>query len=189
MERKQKLTQSALASLATIVAAAFKIISGIIPSTFVHAATPTISHTEEPHTATDNDMARETNDNSNNDNSIETMTSTTTSTMANTSQSSNSTITVATILDNGSQISGMQTTLSQNGVQLQSAFSPATFAVNGSEQTYQVTVSDFGGYIFNHWSDGITSRTHDVIMKAKASIMEEKSTSLSSLVFVDIAFD
>lgn len=62
----------------------------------------------------------------------------------------------------GNPIFGYYTTLWQNGNVVQTAFSPAEFAVNNGE-TYQVAVADYGSYVFDHWSDGSTDRFHSVI--------------------------
>jgi len=55
------------------------------------------------------------------------------------------------------------TTLSQNGTVISQYFSPSIFTVaNG--QTYQVSVADYQGETFSHWSDGTTSRVYTVII-------------------------
>jgi hypothetical protein len=61
----------------------------------------------------------------------------------------------------GSQFNGIYTTLWQNGVQVQSCFSPCSFSLNLG-QSYQVAVADYGQYVFGQWSDGTTSRFHAV---------------------------
>jgi hypothetical protein len=71
------------------------------------------------------------------------------------------TLTVNTANAAGSPINGYYTTLSQNGVVIKTAFSPASFTLN-SGQTYQVSVSDYGSYVFDHWNDGSTSRQKTV---------------------------
>lgn len=68
-----------------------------------------------------------------------------------------STLTVRTVDASGSPISGYYTTLSQAGAPARAAFSPASFTLD-SGQTYQVAVSDFGDYAFDHWNDGSTNR-------------------------------
>jgi hypothetical protein len=72
-----------------------------------------------------------------------------------------STLTVNTVNAAGSSINGYYTSLSQNGALIKSAFSPASFTLN-SGQTYQVSVSDYGSYAFDHWSDGSTGRQKTV---------------------------
>lgn len=72
-----------------------------------------------------------------------------------------STLTVKTVDAAGSAITGYYTTLSQNGATVKTAFSPASFTLN-SGQTYQVAVSDFGGYVFDHWNDGSTGKQKTV---------------------------
>jgi hypothetical protein len=71
-----------------------------------------------------------------------------------------SALTVKTVDSAGKAISGYYTTLSGGG-QTQSGFSPASFTLNGG-QTYQVSVSDYGDYVFSHWEGGSTSRTQSV---------------------------
>ena len=72
-----------------------------------------------------------------------------------------STINVNTVNSVGVPLSGMFTTLWQNGVQIASCFSPCGFTVTNG-QTYQVAVADFGMETFSHWSDGTTTRFHTV---------------------------
>src|SRR5579885_98509 len=72
-----------------------------------------------------------------------------------------STISVTTTDYSGNPITGYYTTLWQNGQQIQSGFSPQTFTVSNG-QTYQVAVSDYGNFVFDHWSDGTTNRFHTV---------------------------
>ena len=74
-------------------------------------------------------------------------------------QPTSGTISVTTVDSSGSQIYGYYTILSQNGNVMQTAFSPAEFTVDG-DQTYQVEVSDYGSYAFDHWSDGSYDRLH-----------------------------
>ena len=76
------------------------------------------------------------------------------------SSSSSGTISVTTTDSSGNTIAGYYTTLWQNGAQIDSAFSPASFTVTGG-QSYQVAVSDYGSYSFDHWSDGSYDRLHN----------------------------
>jgi len=73
-----------------------------------------------------------------------------------------STLTVRTVDAAGKSITGYYTVLSQNGATIRTEFSPASFALN-SGQTYQVSVSDYGSYVFDHWNDGSTKRQKTVI--------------------------
>lgn len=75
--------------------------------------------------------------------------------------SSSTTIAVKTVDSSGATITGFFVTLWQNGNQIDSAFSPAKFTAN-SGGSYKVAVADYGSYVFDHWSDGTTSRFHDV---------------------------
>jgi hypothetical protein len=76
--------------------------------------------------------------------------------------SGQSTISVSTADSSGNPLAGYYVTLWLNGTQIQSGFSPTSFTVNNN-QTYQVAVSDYGSYVFDHWSDGTTSRLHAVM--------------------------
>jgi hypothetical protein len=55
-----------------------------------------------------------------------------------------------TINSAGSPISGY-ITLWQNGLQLQSCFSPCSLTVDNG-QTYLITVTNYAGEVFSHWS-------------------------------------
>jgi hypothetical protein len=94
-----------------------------------------------------------------------------------------STLSVKTVNSAGSPISGYYAVLSQNGVQIQIAFSPASFTLS-SGQTYQVAVSDYGSYVFDHWEDGSRIRTRSVTAGQSAvtayySSNNPKETSLA----------
>jgi hypothetical protein len=65
-------------------------------------------------------------------------------------------------------VNGFYTTLWQNGVQVQSCFSPCSFAVSDG-QTYQVAVSDYDGYRFLSWNDGSTNRFETVNVPSNPS--------------------
>jgi len=74
-------------------------------------------------------------------------------------------LTVKTIDSSGGSISGLYTSLWQNGTLISSADSPASFMVN-TGAIYQVIVSSYGNYTFDHWSSGstdlmITTNTSD----------------------------
>ena len=74
-----------------------------------------------------------------------------------------STISVNAVDSSGNAITGLYTTLWQNGVLKQSCFAPCSLTV-GNGQTYQVAVSDFAGHAFNHWTDTTTNRFNTVIV-------------------------
>ncbi len=78
-----------------------------------------------------------------------------------------SNVSVATV-DGSDAISGYYVTLWQNGALNQSCFSPCSFAV--APGTYQVSVDDFGGLFFNHWTDGSTARFHTVTVSGGSKI-------------------
>lgn len=59
-------------------------------------------------------------------------------------------------------ITGFYTVLYQNGNQIGTGFTPASFTLNDS-QTYAVHVGDYGKFKFNYWSDtGSTSATRNI---------------------------
>ncbi len=89
-------------------------------------------------------------------------------------------LTVKTVDSNGAPIEGYYTTLSQNGDQLESAFSPALFALSAG-QSYQVAVSDYGDYVFSHWDDGSTSRTRTVSIDGPSTITAHYGSEQASL--------
>jgi len=63
-------------------------------------------------------------------------------------------------------ITGFYTVLYQNGNQIGTGFTPASFTLNDS-QTYAVHVGDYGKFKFNYWSDtGSTSATRNISITA-----------------------
>jgi len=72
-----------------------------------------------------------------------------------------STISVNAVDSSGNAITGLYTTLWQNGVLQQSCFAPCSLTVSNG-QTYQVAVSDFAGHTFSHWTDTTTNRFNTV---------------------------
>ena len=77
--------------------------------------------------------------------------------------SGQSIVNIDTVNSTGGTITGYYTTLWQNGTQLDSCFSQCSFSVNNGE-TYSVAVSDYAGVVFNHWSDGTTTRMYTVVI-------------------------
>jgi hypothetical protein len=67
---------------------------------------------------------------------------------------------VTAVNSNGNELGGFYVTL-WCGAELEGCYSQCSFTVN-NVQTYQVAVADYGIYAFDHWSDGTTSRYHDV---------------------------
>jgi hypothetical protein len=72
-----------------------------------------------------------------------------------------STITVNAIDGSGNAVTGVYTTLWQNGVLLQSCFGPCTMTVSNG-QSYTLMVADFGNSVFSHWTDGTAARSYTV---------------------------
>jgi hypothetical protein len=85
----------------------------------------------------------------------------TSSPLAITITSESPTLHVKTVDSDGNSLDGYFTTLSQDGSQIQSAFSPAAFSID-SGATYEVSVADYGDYVFSRWDDGSTSRTRTI---------------------------
>jgi hypothetical protein len=80
-----------------------------------------------------------------------------------------SSINVNTIDSSGGPLHGYYTTLWQNGTMLQSCFSDCSFSVGAG--TYQVGVSNFGGSIFDHWTDGVKTASHTVVVGSSSSVI------------------
>src|SRR5579885_1173060 len=90
---------------------------------------------------------------------------------------------VNSVDSSGNPLTGYWTVVSQSGTTVKTGFTPlsATLAAG----TYDVTVGDYGGYYFNHWSDGTTTRDHSVtigttgttILTAVYSTTQSTSTS------------
>jgi hypothetical protein len=71
-------------------------------------------------------------------------------------------LTVNTQYTDGSPLSGMWTTLSQNGQTVATGFSPVQFSLVAGQQ-YVVGVGNYGQIVFDHWADnGSTSPTRTV---------------------------
>ncbi len=72
-----------------------------------------------------------------------------------------SSIIVQSQYTNGAALTGMYVVLAQSGTTAATDFTPAGFSTT-SGQTYTVTVYDYTGAYFNHWSTGATTRTLSV---------------------------
>jgi hypothetical protein len=81
-------------------------------------------------------------------------------------------LSIISVDSSGSEIEGY-TTLSRNGLQIQSAFGAAEFTLD-SDQTYQVAVWGSGSYAFDHWSDTGSS-------ERRRSISIEEDTYLTAV--------
>lgn len=82
---------------------------------------------------------------------------------------------VSSVDMSGNPLTGLYTTLSQDGSVVSSGFTTVSFNLNGG-QTYQIAVSNYNNIVFDHWQDdGSTSNIRTVTMDAG---------SLSSLVAV-----
>ena len=59
---------------------------------------------------------------------------------------------------NGNAIPGLWSVVTSNWQTVQTGFTPMSFSSTVGT-TYQITVSNYGKYVFSHWSDGTTSNT------------------------------
>ena len=86
------------------------------------------------------------------------------------SSQSTSQLTVNSQDNIGNTITGFFTTLSQNGKQIATGFTPATFTLNNT-QTYTVQVGSFGKLMFDHWLDtGSTNAARDISITSNSTI-------------------
>jgi hypothetical protein len=69
----------------------------------------------------------------------------------------------------GNSISGIWTTISQDGNIVKTGYTPLSFNAE-SGVSYKVTVYDYGNYAFDHWGDGSTSRTRTIDISEDTSI-------------------
>jgi hypothetical protein len=61
----------------------------------------------------------------------------------------------------GKPLTGFTVTVYQNGVLVATSYTPTNFLLKDGTQ-YQVIVSNFGNYNFDHWSDGVKTSIHMV---------------------------
>ena len=88
----------------------------------------------------------------------------------NPAQTTTSHLTVFSQDNNGNLLTGFFTTLSQNGNQITTGFTPADFTLN-NDQTYAVNVQNFGKYMFDHWLDtGSTDANRIISITSNSSI-------------------
>ena len=88
---------------------------------------------------------------------ISTSATSTTTTKSSTTPASFS-ITVKSATTSGSQLNGMWTVVTQNGVTVTTGYTPISFtATTGG--SYTVSVANYGNYVFSHWSTGSSSST------------------------------
>lgn len=84
--------------------------------------------------------------------------------------STTSQLTVNSQDSSGNTISGYFVELSQNGNQIATGFTPATFDLNNGEQ-YTVQVQDYGDFVFDHWFDtGSTDRNRQISTSSNTEI-------------------
>jgi hypothetical protein len=68
-------------------------------------------------------------------------------------------LSVTAVDSSGKPITGLTVSLWQNGVLEGVSYSPASFVVTPGV-LYEVAVSEYGGYTFSHWSDGVQQQLH-----------------------------
>jgi hypothetical protein len=68
-------------------------------------------------------------------------------------------LSVAAVDSTGKPLTGFDVSVWQEGTLVATSFTPTTFVLKDGMQ-YQVTVSSFGNYKFDHWSDGVKNSLH-----------------------------
>jgi hypothetical protein len=80
-----------------------------------------------------------------------------------------SALTVTSVDPSGNAITGLYTTLSQNGGLISTDFTASAFMLSDS-QPYVVAVSNYGQFVFSHWEDtGNTSSSREVTTLSSAT--------------------
>ena len=75
----------------------------------------------------------------------------------------------------GTLFSGMWTTIKSDGTILKTGYTPLSFTAK-SGTTYQVTVSDYANYEFDHWNNGSTSNTRTITVGSDITLRAYYST-------------
>ena len=78
-------------------------------------------------------------------------------------------LTINAVDSSGNDLNGMYVSLSLNGSLIQSNFTPTSFKLT-SLQTYAVSVADYSGYTFDHWSNGSTLRTMAISISSNTAL-------------------
>ena len=101
-------------------------------------------------------------------------------------QASTVSLTINSQYVNGQPLTGMYTTLSQNGQTLSTGFTPMQFSLSSSQQ-YVVAVSNYGQIVFDHWQDNgstdpsrVVSITQDTVLTAVYKSTATFSLSINS---------
>jgi YD repeat-containing protein len=82
-----------------------------------------------------------------------------------------STLTVDSIFENGTAVSGYYTILYQNGNAIATGFTPVTFTLSDNQQ-YVIQVQDYGGYGFDYWADsGSADQTRSISIDSNAALL------------------
>jgi hypothetical protein len=71
------------------------------------------------------------------------------------------TITVNSVDMKGKPFNGMWTTITKDGVTVQTGYTPLTFSADEGG-TYTITVANFRQHIFDHWDDGSKNRERTI---------------------------
>ena len=82
-----------------------------------------------------------------------------------------STLTVDSVYENGTSVSGYYAVLYQNGTAVATGFTPVTFTLNNN-QRYAVQVQNYGGYGFDYWADtGSSNQTRNISINSNAELL------------------
>jgi glucose/arabinose dehydrogenase len=97
-------------------------------------------------------------------------------------QASTVSLTINSQYTNGQPLTGMYTTLSQNGQTIGTGFTPVTFSLSSNQQ-YVVAVSNYGQIVFDHWLDNGSTNPSRTVSITQNTVLTAvyKSTSTVSL--------
>jgi hypothetical protein len=76
---------------------------------------------------------------------------------------------------NGNLFNGMWTTVSKDGVVLKTGYTPLSFSAE-SGVNYQVTVSNYQNYVFDHWENGSTNSARTISVTSDTTLTAYYST-------------
>jgi len=78
-------------------------------------------------------------------------------------------LTISAQTDTGQGLSGYYVTVTNSlGNTIRTGYTTAQFSLRAG--TYTVSISDYGGEYFSHWSDGTTTRSHSVTIKSGGKV-------------------
>ncbi|HSB56404.1 MAG TPA: Ig-like domain-containing protein, partial [Nitrosopumilaceae archaeon] len=112
-----------------------------------------------------------------NDGTSDSLPATVSITVANTVTKTTSRVLVISVLGNWDTITGYFTTLAQNGVTIETGFTPVEFALNNGQQ-YTIAASSYGYTCFDHWLDtSSTVPTRDITVTSDTLLTAVYRTS------------